>query len=239
MRDYLTPAIRGLVTEELGRAKAESKLYSAPRIYDSLLSSQPLCFNLFGELALRLDLATELFRRRIPGLERVTRALRALARPRRRTLLHDNTAFDVLVEYTLRAGGRGFLGIEVKYSEDVRDKPAAMRPRYLEVAQQMGCFDVDAGGRDGVAPAAAVARPLAGGRAAAGSGEFHEGLAVVVYPRGNECAAACATYRGGAARGCALGRMGLEDLVADVQACSTEAWVTAVGERYLAEGVRE
>ncbi|QDG52136.1 hypothetical protein FIV42_15710 [Persicimonas caeni] len=33
-----------------------------PRIFNNLLSSQPLCFNLFGELQQNLELATEVFR---------------------------------------------------------------------------------------------------------------------------------------------------------------------------------
>ena len=58
--NYLTPNIREVVRREVeDPVRAKGKLYGRPRIYDNLLSSQPLCFNLFGELSLDLDLATE------------------------------------------------------------------------------------------------------------------------------------------------------------------------------------
>ena len=49
LSNFLTPSIRKIV---------HSKDYDDKRILANLLSSQPLCFNLFGELTLDLDLAT-------------------------------------------------------------------------------------------------------------------------------------------------------------------------------------
>jgi hypothetical protein len=50
----------------------EAKLFAQPRIFDDLLSSQPLRFNLFGELTRDLALASRvmhrLLRRQNPGL---------------------------------------------------------------------------------------------------------------------------------------------------------------------------
>src|SRR5690349_508732 len=69
--NYLTDGIREAVRTALRDPK---KLIKAPRIYDDLLSSQPLCFNLFGELALELDLATRALRRLLPAsIGRVSR----------------------------------------------------------------------------------------------------------------------------------------------------------------------
>ena len=52
----------------------------------------------------------------------------------------DRSAFDVFVPFTPPGGGRGFIGIEVKYHEGLGDPEAEHRPRYDEVAAQMGCF---------------------------------------------------------------------------------------------------
>ena len=42
----------------------------------------------------------------------------------------DKTAFDVYVEHTTPRGGRGFIGVEVKYHEALGDPRARHRPRY-------------------------------------------------------------------------------------------------------------
>lgn len=60
LANYLTPTIRELVHHEVTGMRAEhDKLYGVPRIFDDLLSSQPLCFNLFGELAADVRAATD------------------------------------------------------------------------------------------------------------------------------------------------------------------------------------
>ena len=62
LANFLTPRIQGLVRNEvMDPDRARGKLYGKPRIFNNLLSSQPLCFNLFGELAFELDLATAVF----------------------------------------------------------------------------------------------------------------------------------------------------------------------------------
>jgi hypothetical protein len=55
LANYLTDDIRQVVR---GEVKKPEKLYQAPRIYNDLLSSQPLCFNVFGELQADLDSTT-------------------------------------------------------------------------------------------------------------------------------------------------------------------------------------
>jgi hypothetical protein len=53
----------------------------------------------------------------------------------------DNSAFDVYIEYVTPSGGSGFVGVEVKYVEDMSDQPARHRERYDEVADLMACFE--------------------------------------------------------------------------------------------------
>ena len=52
--NFLTPGIGALVRAEYERNtfvrdEASKKLFGYPRLFDNLLSSQPLCFNLLGE----------------------------------------------------------------------------------------------------------------------------------------------------------------------------------------------
>jgi len=42
-----------------------------------------------------------------------------------------------------RRGDPGFLGIEVKCHEDLRDRLAVHRPRYDQIARGMGCFHAE------------------------------------------------------------------------------------------------
>ena len=54
LHNYLTHNIRQVVRDEvLDKKKSKGKMYARPRIFDDLLSSQPLCFNI--EISLRLS----------------------------------------------------------------------------------------------------------------------------------------------------------------------------------------
>ena len=55
----------------------------------------------------------------------------------------DRSAFDVYVEFLSDSGKKGFIGIEVKYHENLKNKPADIKPRYFEVASEMKCFRDD------------------------------------------------------------------------------------------------
>jgi hypothetical protein len=59
--NYLTENIREVVRREVFSSNSQGKLFAYPRIVNDLLSSQPFCFNLFGELQIDLKLATKVF----------------------------------------------------------------------------------------------------------------------------------------------------------------------------------
>ena len=150
LSNYLTPNIREVVRREVVRRELdnpEGKRYGAPRIYNNLLSSQPLCFNLFGELTLDLDLATRALADMSEGRIAKVRAIDFEFSPGRRdsSYTDDGTAFDVYVQYETRSGGKGFAGIEVKYHEnlDTGDEKKHYEKhgeRYDEIAEAMGYF---------------------------------------------------------------------------------------------------
>jgi hypothetical protein len=144
--NFLTPAIGELVRREyLANASASrehQKVYGHPRLFADLLSSQPLAFNLFGELALDLPKASTAARRLWPDrVERVTRVEFEWSPGRwNARYLGNGTAADVAIFHTTPSGGAGIIFVETKYHEDLRGKDYPIKPRYLEVALYAGAF---------------------------------------------------------------------------------------------------
>ena len=110
-------------------------LIERDRFEGNLLSSQPLAFNLFASLAADLPLATSVLRHLLPGQVSAVRQIRFEHSPGRRqpAFLDNRSAFDVFVDYLTSGGEPAFLGIEVKYHEDLRGPtPREKRSRYDE-----------------------------------------------------------------------------------------------------------
>jgi hypothetical protein len=121
--NFLTPKIRLLAEYELLRKGNFNKLIKEDRMWENLLSSQPLCFNLFGELHFDHKLATKFFKKLFPDrVQTVTEILfeHSAGRGNKR-FTGDHSAFDVFVEYT-NGDKRGFIGIEVKYAESLKEE---------------------------------------------------------------------------------------------------------------------
>lgn len=117
--NFMTDNIKRLVTEKIKEIRSNGGLVGEPRIWNNLLSSQPLCFNLFGELHYDLDLATKYFRKLFPDkVSSVTKIDFEFSSKRYKP---DNSAFDVYVEY-LHNDKKHFFGIEVKYQEDLYEE---------------------------------------------------------------------------------------------------------------------
>ena len=90
------------------------------RVWNNLLSSQPLCFNFFGELKTDLAFASEVLRAWIPSLQEVTDVRFEYAPDGRYT--DDNSAFDIAFFYRTTKGKRGVFGLECKYTDDFSKK---------------------------------------------------------------------------------------------------------------------
>jgi hypothetical protein len=65
-KNFLTERIWELVKKEVANKSKNKKVIQEPRIWNNLLSSQPMAFNLFGELKFERNIATEIFRKLIP-----------------------------------------------------------------------------------------------------------------------------------------------------------------------------
>ena len=121
--NFLTDNIGRLVAEEISNARGKGGLISEPRIWDNLLSSQPLCFNLFGELHYDPELATLFFYTLFPEKVETVTKVRFEHSPGRgnKKYTGDNSAFDVFVDYVC-GDKTGFIGIEVKYAESLKEE---------------------------------------------------------------------------------------------------------------------
>ena len=140
--NFLTEKIKTLVEYEVYMSQNNDKLISEPRIWNNLLSSQPLCFNLFGELHFDLKLATGLFSKLFPKRIKEVIAVKFEYSPSRGDInfTHDRSAFDVFIEYRNKENKSGFVGIEIKYAETMKDELASHKQRYEEIAKESGVF---------------------------------------------------------------------------------------------------
>lgn len=117
--NFLTTGIFSVAKQRLDKKGAVEPF----RQLRNMLSSQPMCFNLFGELALDLDLATTLARALWgPQVGRVVRMCFEWAPEPADEYLNDRTAFDAFLEYETVDGLPAFIGVETKLSEPFSQK---------------------------------------------------------------------------------------------------------------------
>jgi hypothetical protein len=235
--NYLTEGIRALVRAEVIEGTTlKGRLFKQPRIFDDLLSSQPLCFNLFGELKRDLALATRVLQRLRPSAIAQVRRIEFEYSPGRGSAKYsfDNSAFDVYVEYDSTVGTPGFLGIEVKYHENLHDQLAPHRARYDEVAHRMGCFHAAGLAAVRCKPINQLWRDhiLAGSMLL--TDEWKHGTFIVLYPADNDhAAAAVEKYRECLAHPSTFDAWTLERFIAALEAECSEGWTAELRARYL------
>lgn len=117
-------------------------LIEQERLWANMLSSQALCFNLFGDLKQDREKASRIGRALWPEIiDSVDDVLfehspgRGSAR-----FAADNTALDVVIVGKTSNGRRSFVAIEVKYTESMTEPPAQHRARYDELSEACGVF---------------------------------------------------------------------------------------------------
>jgi hypothetical protein len=237
LANYLTENVREVVRREvLDPVQGKEKLFRAPRIFDDLLSSQPLCFNLFGELSLDLQLASAVMATLTGGRVRQVTAIEFEHSPGRSDPRYtsDKSAFDVFVQYLDVGGRRGFLGVEVKYSEDLKQAPGRHRGRYEDVAEAMGAFVDPRAPELRAAPLQQVWRDhlLAGSLLI--RGDYDLGAFVFLYPRDNvECHGAVTQYRRHLSNDATFTTWTLEKVVEALQTAGAGPWIQSFEARYL------
>ncbi|MCL4559894.1 MAG: hypothetical protein M1281_04660 [Chloroflexi bacterium] len=117
--NFFTPQLGQRIFSVVKRRLTEKKGAVEPyRLLCNMLSSQPMCFNLFAPLVDKLELATTLLKPFYPDeILKVTQVKIEFAPEPASEYLNDHTAFDAYVEFTAQDGEKGFVGIETKLVE--------------------------------------------------------------------------------------------------------------------------
>lgn len=148
--NLLSGAARAATLERLATSQPHQTL-NPQRLWADLLSSMPMCFNLFGPLAAESALASSVLPEWFP--EACGPPVVHLEWSPGRCdpeFLDNRTAFDAAIEFERCDGSFGVIGIETKYHEHaIAEKaPSAQRMvRYAEVAEASGVFHHGATGQ--------------------------------------------------------------------------------------------
>jgi hypothetical protein len=127
------------VTETLGERGSKSKgLIKEDRLFNNLLSSQPLCFNFFGRLKYNLPLASKVFQQFYPDVQEVTDILFEYVP--NEAFNGDNSAHDVALEFISNNDQTGIIGLECKYTEPFSPKEYGKDGKYRKVYEDSSAF---------------------------------------------------------------------------------------------------
>jgi hypothetical protein len=237
--NFITPGAFAAVRSRLA-APERFQMLKEDRLFADLLSSMPLCFNLFGDLA-----GDEVAARRAvgawwPDAPSDDVRVRFEHSPGRRdaAFLGNQSAFDVAFDIDAGTGSRAIVGVETKYHEhavaEAPPKPGAL-VRYLEVTERSGIFvdgwrekivgtDLQQIWLDHLLVLAMLQHP---------SQSWNWGRFVLVYPAANVSFATAATrYRGVLRAGATFDARTMESLLATRGALPEDA-ALALTERYL------
>jgi hypothetical protein len=238
--NLLTEAARKAARDELKKAKEGSgQKIEEDRLWANLLSSQPLAFSLFADLAQDLAVASRVFRRLWPERIAAVTEIGFEYSPGRGLAKYtaDRTAFDVYVLHTTPGGGRGFVGIEVKYHEALTDEPAKHRSRYDQLTAEMLCFKPECVAALRRKPLEQIWRDhmLAGSMLLDTDAGWETGLYVFLYPKDNEaCRAAVQLYGEHLTIPHTFEALTLEAVVDVIEAETAATWIRDLRGRYFA-----
>jgi hypothetical protein len=154
--NLLTRKIWNIAKKEMEKARNENNLvknkgalYDDYRFICNLLTSQSLCFNLFGEFFDRKDILLKIFNELKPNLmDEITEIIFEYSPGcGDEKYLGDHTAFDVFIEYE-KNNKKSFLGIETKYVETLREETVEKAEnnfkrhiQYKRITENCGIFN--------------------------------------------------------------------------------------------------
>ena len=119
------------------------------RLFNNLLSSQPMAFNLFCPLKQMLEMCSEVaskvIRTALPDypIHKVTKVDLEFIPENYEKLTGDKSAMDAIIRFEDEEGKDGFIAIETKYSENLGTNVASRREKSIECIKQLKCFSPD------------------------------------------------------------------------------------------------
>jgi len=237
LSNYLSDNIREVFSREvLHPTPGVCKLFARPRIFNDLLSSQPLTFNLFGELKHDLDFGTRVLRRVWPDRIAEVTSIEFEHAPRRSDpkFAGAPSSFDVFLTHRTPSGKNGFIGFEVRYHEDLTEAPLLHWPRSNEIAGAMGVFVHERLPRLQRMPFQQLFRAHLLAGILLTRGDFEMGLFSLVYPGANfTCERVVKGYRECLTSEESFEGRTLEDLASAIRAETDAPWIHEFYARYL------
>jgi len=238
-KNFMSDAARQAAEREV---KQPEKLVKRDRLYKNLLTSQALCFSIFGELQSDLSVASKVISALLGMQVEVTR-IELEHSPGRGdpTYTDDCSAADAYVEYTAD-NRRGFLCVETKYFENLAPQPNwkdTYRQRYSEVAAGMGCFRAGSEAILRKPPLEQLWRDhlLAGSILHHPRERFDEGYFVLLYPTWNEsCTYVVEAYRECLSDSNTFRVWTLEEFASALLENARYDWASSLRDRYLNHG---
>jgi hypothetical protein len=139
--NFLHPAAHEHAEKRKKEVQEEGGSLEAKRLFHNMLSSMPMCFNLFGAMRKEPSFLRVFQRLFDPRATAITDIVCEWAPPDPGARLGDRTAFDAVVLYET-ADEAAFCGVETKYTEPFSQKvyEPADANKYLEVTHESGWF---------------------------------------------------------------------------------------------------
>lgn len=119
---------------------------NSDRLFNNLLSSQPMAFNLFCPLRKMLcesvEKATKVLRYALPNFDigRVTDVDLEFIPDNYSELTGDRSAMDAIIRYVDSENRESFIAIETKYSENLGTNEASNKDKSMQLIKELGCF---------------------------------------------------------------------------------------------------
>jgi hypothetical protein len=244
-QNFLNDVTRQRVAAEL-RDRVPGRLIQPDRLLHNLLSSQPLAFNLFTPLDNDLELATAWARRLWPDRVAQVLGFEFEWSPGRGDpqLTGTHSAFDVAMTYWHVGGGRGLIGFETKYHEDLRQgTDNTVGPRIVELARTHPRFQQPDDPALTRLPLSQIYLDHALALALAPTNphrpaalDFVDASFVLLFPGSNpSCRAAALAYRERCGADAGYQALSLELAVGHLRALARDRWITDFHDRYLDE----
>ena len=138
--------------------KKKYETIEGDRLFNNLLSSQPMAFNLFCPLRQMREespeTATKVIKAALPGypIHIVTEVELEFIPENHMELTGDKSAMDAIIRFEDEHGKKGFIAVETKYSENLgtnvaynKDKDGKKIPRAksIEAVKELQCFKLD------------------------------------------------------------------------------------------------
>ena len=118
------------------------------RLFNNMLSSQPMCFNLFSDLRALLladpDAASSITRQlfsEITWIDRLTYLDVEFIPVPIEQYINDRTAFDAMLLVKDKAGRRGLISVETKYTDVLGDNPSTDTTTKDKLVRAYSIFD--------------------------------------------------------------------------------------------------